>query len=150
MKCSIANVSLLVFLIIMLSVNYGDCFHRRKERLAEREKARQERLALQAAKKQKDLEKLKRTETSLEKKSVLEDKSLEKELKNTELSLSMQGDQGVPGLPGIRGPSGTDGRPVRNNYNTVYFWTLLSIVLIHLSCYIFCTPVYLILQITIL
>jgi hypothetical protein len=67
------------------------------------------------------LEKLKRIETSLEKKSVLEEKSLEKELKNTELSLSMQGDQGVPGLPGIRGPSGTDGRPVRNNYNTVYF-----------------------------
>lgn len=119
MKLSIANRSLLVIVIIVLIVNYGDCFHRRKERLAEKEKKRQERVAFQADEKQKDLEILKRTETSLEKKLVLEEKSLQKELKNIELSLSMQGDQGVPGLPGIRGPSGTDGRPVRNNYNTV-------------------------------
>lgn len=124
MKFSIRGQSL-VFVIAIFCFNYCECFHKREERLARKQKLRLERkqksklqrLELKA-KKHKELEQqLNQTVGKLEEKLVLKEKSLEKYLKDSELSLSMQGDQGTPGLPGIRGPSGPDGRPVsHHNY----------------------------------
>lgn len=113
MKISIKGQSLVIMLVVILA-HIGDCFHRKKERLARKEKKRLERLALKAKREQEFFQQLNMTTANdkLEQKIIEEEELLKYALKKKDLSLTMQGDQGVPGVPGIRGPPGPEGRPV--------------------------------------
>lgn len=129
MKTSIKGRYLVILIVIVLA-NIGDCFHRKKERLARKEKKRLERLVLKAKRENELLQQFNITQVNdeLEQKILEEEELLKRALKQTDLSLSMQGDQGVPGLAGIRGPPGPEGRPVSEIECTANLCYLLSIV----------------------